>query len=379
MRIGVNTRLLLAGKMDGIGWFTAETLKRIVLSHPEHDFYFFFDRTPDPIFIYSSNVHPVTLCPQARHPILWFLFFEVSVRWALKHYKIDLFLSPECYLSLGSKVPTLMVIHDINYEHTNDNLKPSHQRYMTFFSSKFAHRSTRIATVSEFSKRDIVVTYQIEPSKIDVVYDGAHEGYRPLDSGLKQQTMDTYAHGCPYFIFVGTIIKRKNLAMVLTAFDHYKDRLENDMKLVVVGHKVWWQDELKTAYDQMRHKDDVVFIGRADSDLLVNLMGSAEALVYPSLFEGFGIPIIEAYHAEIPVITSNCTSMPEVAGDAALLVEPTNVDMLTDALLSVSTDNSLREDLVSKGRLQREKFSWDKTAELLWESMMKTMKTDVKE
>jgi glycosyltransferase involved in cell wall biosynthesis len=372
MRIGVNTRLLLAGKMDGIGWFTAETLRRIVQGHPEHDFYFFFDRKPDPVFLYAANVHPVVLCPQARHPVLWFLFFEVSVRWALRHYKIDLFLSPECYLSLGSTVPTLMVIHDINYEHTNDNLKPSHQRYMKYFSPRFAHHSTRIATVSEFSKQDIVDTYKISPDKIDVVYDGAHEGYHPLDSNLRQQIRNQYAQGCPYFIFVGTIIKRKNLATVLTAFDLFKAKNHTDMKLVVVGHKVWWQDELKDAFDRMRYQDSVIFIGRATAELLVNLLGAAEALVYPSLFEGFGIPIIEAFHAEIPVITSNCTSMPEVAGDAAILVEPTDVTMLADALQTVSSNCALRAELVEKGRSQRERFSWDKTSAKLWDSMMKT-------
>lgn len=379
MRIGVNTRLLLAGKMDGIGWFTAETMRRIVQSHPEHDFYFFFDRKPDRGFIFSSNVHPVVLPPQARHPVLWFLFFEVSIRWALKHYKIDLFLSPECYLSLGSKVPTLMVIHDINYEHTKGNLKPSHQRYMNYYSSRFAHHSTRIATVSEYSKQDIVDTYHVSANKIDVVYDGAHEGYHPLDKALRQQIRDQYAQGCPYFIFVGTIIKRKNLATVLTAFDHFKAQSRSDMKLVVVGHKVWWQDELKEAYDQMKYQESVIFIGRAAADTLVNLMGAAEALVYPSFFEGFGIPIIEAFQAEVPVITSNCTSMPEVAGDAAILVEPTNVAMLTDALHKVSSDDSLRSKLIDAGRRQREKFSWDKTSAALWNSMMKTLENiDVK-
>lgn len=180
MRIAVNTRLLLVGKMDGIGWFTAETLQRIVRTHPEHDFFFFFDRKPDPRFLYGPNVTPVVLCPQARHPVLWYMFFEWSVKHALKRYKIDLFLSPDGYMSLGTKVPTLTVIHDINFEHSKDNLKPSHQKYMTYFSPQFARYSTRIATVSEFSKRDIVATYHIDADKVDVVYDGAHTGYRPM-------------------------------------------------------------------------------------------------------------------------------------------------------------------------------------------------------
>ncbi len=376
MRIAVNTRLLLAGKMDGIGWFTAETVRRIVLAHPEHEFYFFFDRKPDAQFCFAPNVYPITLCPQARHPILWYLFFEVSIRHALKKYKIDLFLSPEGYMSLGTNVPTLMVIHDINFEHSKDYLKPSHQKYMTYFTPQFARYCSRIATVSEFSKQDIVATYHIEPEKIDVVYDGAHEGYHPLNAAQQQETRNKYADGKRYFIFISTIIKRKNLATLLTAFDKFKQSDVEDMKLVVVGQQVWWQDELKHAYDTMQHKDDVLLVGRAEPEVLSRLLASATALVYPSLFEGFGIPILEAFHAETPVITSNCTSMPEVAGNAAILIEPTDVDALCGALSKVAFDPELCADLIARGREQRKKFSWDITAEKLWQSMMKTYSTN---
>ena len=377
MRIGVNTRLLLAGKMDGIGWFTTETLRRIVMAHPEHEFYFFFDRKPDPQFICSTNVHPVVLCPQARHPILWYIFFQRSIPRALKRYKIDLFLSPDGYMSLNTKVPTLTVIHDLNFEHSPDNLKPSHQRYMTYFSPQFARYSTRIATVSEYSKQDIVSTYHIDPNKVDVVFDGAHKGYHPLSLSEQQQTREQYAGGCHYFIFISTIIKRKNLATLLTAFDKFKQSDSENTKLLVVGHRVWWKDELAKAYERMLHKEDVVFIGRAEPNILANLLGSAMALVYPSLYEGFGIPILEAFEAEVPVITSNCTSMPEVAGNAAMLVEPTNVDALKDALVQMSINPALREQLVAKGRIQRTRFSWDITADHLWQSMVKTIEQTV--
>ena len=377
MRIGVNTRLLLSGKMDGIGWFTAETLRRIVLAHPEHDFFFFFDRTPDHTFIFSSNVHPIILCPQARHPILWYIFFQRSIPRALKRHKIDLFLSPDGYMSLNTKVPTLTVIHDLNFEHSPDNLKPSHQRYMTYFSPQFARYSTRIATVSEYSKQDIVNTYHIEADKIDVVYDGAHEGYHPLSPSEQRLTREQYAGGNRYFIFISTIIKRKNLATLLTAFDQFKQDDHEGTKLLVVGHRVWWKDELAKAYEQMSHKEDVVFLGRTEPEKLIRLLGSAIALVYPSLYEGFGIPIIEAFQAEVPVITSNCTSMPEVAGDAAILIEPTDTDAMSNALTRVANDSNLRNQLLSEGRSRRTLFSWDKTATLLWESMAKTYEQSV--
>ena len=372
MRIAVNTRLLLPGKLDGIGWFTAETLRRIVKAHPEHEFFFLFDRKPDPQFLYAPNVHPLVLCPQARHPVLWYMFFQWSTRWTLRKYKMDLFLSPDGYSVLDTRVPTLTVIHDINFEHSRDYLRPSHQRYMSYFSPQFARYSTRIATVSEFSKKDIAETYHISPDKIDVVYDGAHNDYRPLSHEEQALTREHFTQGHPYFLFVSTIIKRKNLTTLLLAFDRFKETDTQDTKLVVVGHRVWWKDELKAAYDNMRHPEDVLFVGRAESTELARLMGSAIALAYPSLFEGFGIPILEAFHAETPVVTSNCTSMPEVAGDAALLVEPTSVEALTEALQRLATDKALRQELIARGREQRKLFSWDITADLLWQSMMKT-------
>lgn len=373
MRIGVNTRLLLAGKMDGIGWFTYETLRRIVCDHPEHDFYFFFDRKPAPSFRFTSNVHPVRLRPPARHPILWCLFFDVSMRIALRKYKIDFLFSPECYIPLHLKIPTLSVIHDLNYEHSKGNLKPSHQVYMDFFSHRFAKYSTRVATVSEYSKSDIVDTYHVSPEKIDVVYNGANEGYHPLTPVQKQLIRQRYCQGSEYFIFIGTILKRKNLATLLKAFDLFKETDTKGIKLVVAGNRVWWQDELAEAYDNMQFQQDVIFLGRVSQDDLFNLLGASLAMVYPSLFEGFGIPIVEAFYAEVPVITSNCTSMPEVAGDAAILVDPLDVNGLADSMTRLATDVPFRDMLISKGREQRLRFTWTKTAERLWESMMNSI------
>lgn len=373
MRIAVNTRLLLPGKLDGIGWFTAESVKRIVVSHPEHEFFFLFDRKPSPQFIFGPNVTPVVLCPQARHPILWRIFFEISVTWALRRYKIDLFLSPDGWMSLRTKVPTLTVIHDLNFEHSSDYLRPSHQRYMTRFFPRFARKATRIATVSEFSKQDIVETYGVDSKKIDVVYDGAHSFYRPISDDEKKLIRQKYTDGKPFFIYVSTISRRKNLTNILLAFDKFKDaHRDSQQQLLVVGSRYWWQDELASAFDSMRHQSDVRFVGHAESDVLAQLMGASTALVYTSLFEGFGIPIIEAFCAETAVITSDVTSMPEVAGDAALLVDPLSVDAIADAMSRIEGDEALRTSLIEKGRARKELFSWNRTASLLWDSLMKT-------
>ena len=372
MRIAVNTRLLIKGKMDGIGWFTAETMRRIVVAHPEHTFYFLFDRKPSPDFLFGPNVVPVMLCPQARHPVLWYMFFEWAVPLAIKKYKIDLYLSPDGMMPQCPKVPTLSVIHDLNFEHSPDNLKPSHQRYMTHYFPRFARQATRIATVSEYSKHDIVDTYVVDASRIDVVYDGAHDSYRPHTDAEKQSIRERFTGGAPYIIFVSTILKRKNLANLLLAFDKVKDMEPDSLKMVVVGGKVWWQDELAAAYDGRKYRADGIMPGRVEPEDLAGLVSASEVLVYPSYFEGFGIPILEAMYAETAVVCSRTTSMPEVGGDAVLYINPSSPDDIAHAIRKLR-DGSARSELIEKGRLQREKFSWDRTANLLWTSMMRTV------
>lgn len=374
MRIAVNTRLLLHDRLDGIGWFTAETARRMVLAHPEHEFFFFFDRKPHPEFLFADNVTPVVLCPQARHPVLWYLYFEWSTQMALKRYKIDLYLSPDGMMPLHPKVPTLNVIHDLNFEHASGNLKASHQRYMSHYFPLFARNATRLATVSSYSKKDIAETYGIPAEKIDVVYDGAHSNYRPHSDDEKEAIRQRFTNGHPFVIFISTILKRKNLANLLLAFDKVKeDKSNEDLKLVVVGSRVWWQDELESAWNGMKHQSDVIFPGRVEPNDLSALLSAAEMLVYPSYFEGFGIPILEAMYAETAVIASRTTSMPEVGGDAVLYIDPSDIDDIAHAI-SRLRDKTLRQEFIEKGRLQRQKFSWEITANLLWDSMMKTIK-----
>lgn len=367
MTIGVNARLIIEGKMDGIGWFSYQTLRLMVQQHREHRFILFFDRKPTVDICSEGNVEQVVLHPPARHPVLWYLFFEVSLRRALRRYRCDLLLSPDGFLPLQNRIPSVAVIHDLNFEHQSGNLKRSHQRYMSHFFPRFAHCATRIATVSDYSRHDIAATYHLPIEKIDVVYDGAHDAYRPLGLEEQQAVREQYTNGRRYLIFVSTILKRKNLSTLLQAYDRVREH--HDVALVVVGRRVWWQDELQQAYDTMRHGGDVLFLGHTSTIELSRLLAAAEMLVYPSLFEGFGIPVLEAFHAETAVVASNTTSLPEVTGDAALLVDPTNPLMMADAIERLLTHPQLRQDLIARGRSQRQRFGWDKTAAALWKSI----------
>lgn len=374
MRIGVNTRLLLKGKLEGIGWFTMQTLERIVKAHPEHEFYFFFDRPYDSSFLFADNVKPVVLSPKARHPVLFYMWFEWSIPYALKKYKIDLFLTPDGFSSLTTKVPTCLVIHDLAFEHYPEHLKLSHRFYWRQYSPKFARKATRIVTVSNYTKDDIVKHYGINADKIDVAHNGAHKEYRPLSWEEKEATKEKYADGCEYFVFAGALHPRKNILNLLKAFIAFKKRQRSNMKLVIVGRFAWKYDEVMEMKDEMPFKEDVKWVGYMDVEELSKIIGGAYAMVYASLFEGFGIPILEALKCDVPAIVSNTSSMPEVAGDAGLLVDPNDVDDIAAKMQEIYKDETLRAKLIAEAPKQVEKYTWDSAAEILWDSMMKCLK-----
>lgn len=374
MNIAVNTRLLIKNRLDGIGWFTYESLKRITTQHPEHRFYFIFDREYDPSFLFSDNITPVVLYPQARHPLLYYTWFEMAIPKLLKNLNPDLFFSPDGFLSLKTPVKSMTVFHDLNFEHYPEDIPYWTRRYYRHYFPKYAAKAVRIATVSTFSKNDIVDQYGVNPDKIDVVYDGWNELYIPLNKVQKTHYREKFTKGKPYFIFIGTLHPRKNLVNLFKAFDLFKKSNPSDVKLLIVGAKKWWTGDIDTAYNRMNFSDDVIFTGRMNIDDLTGALGAALALTYVSYFEGFGIPIVEAFQCDVPVITSNVTSMPEVAGDAAIYVDPFSPESIAEALYKAYQYESIRNDLAARGRKRKDLYSWQKTADRLWESIEKAVK-----
>lgn len=375
LRIAVNTRLLLKNKLEGIGWFTFETLKRICNKHREYEFIFIFDRPYDDSFIFSDNITPVVIGPQARHPILFYLWFEFSIPKVLKKYKADIFISPDGYLSLRTKVKSLAVIHDLNFEHYPKALNFSSRLYYKTFFPKFAQKAERIATVSEYSKNDINKLYGINKEKIDVVYNGANEIFSDISKIRKAEVKKQISDSQDYFVYVGALHPRKNLSRLFKAFDNYKKKTNSKTKLVIVGKKMFGNAEMEEVYNKMNYKDEVNFLGYVETKFLGEVLASAKALVYVPVFEGFGIPIVEAFACKTAVITSNVTSMPEVAGDAAILVNPFEINEITDAMIQIE-DVDFRKSLLEKSEKQLQKFSWDKSAERLWTSVEKIIFQD---
>lgn len=372
--IAVNTRLLQKGKLEGIGWFTFETLKRITQNHPEHTFYFLFDRPYHLDFKFASNVHMVWFPPPTRHVFLFFPWFEVFIPIYLKWIKADVFLSPDGSMSLLSNVPTVNVIHDINFHHHPEQLPGIWRWYYNTFFPRYARKAKRIATVSEYTKNDLVNSYGITANKIDVTFNGVNSAYRPLGIEKDTETRQKYSGGSDYFLFIGLIIPRKNLLNLMKAFEMFRAQHPSNMKLIVVGSRKWWDASHEEVYAQHSFKEDIIFLGRMQADELHHLLSAAFALTFVPFFEGFGIPVLEAFQCGTPVITSNITSLPEVAGDAALLADPYSPEQIAQAMMQLVNDENLRHQLIQKGKIRALNFSWDKTADILWNCIEKALK-----
>lgn len=373
MLIAVNARLLQKGKLEGIGWFTHEMLSRITRNHPEHQFLFLFDRPYADEFIFSENVTPLVISPPTRHPVLWYVWFEWMIPRVLKKYNADLFLSPDGYLSLSSNVKQLAVIHDINFAHRPQDLPWLMAKYYNFFFPKFAKRACRIATVSKYSKTDISQSYGISSDLIDVVYNGVNERYQPTSEEEKERTRQKITSGSPYFLSIGSLHPRKNIDGLLRAYDEFRNAGNTEAKLVIAGGELFKTAEIRKTLECMRFKNEVIFTGRLSVEDLHQLLGAALALTFVSFFEGFGIPVLEAMRTGVPVICSNTSSLPEVGGEAVLFVDPFDGRQITAAMQRIADDENLRVELIAKGHVQQGKFSWDRTAARLWESIQQCL------
>jgi len=370
MIIAINTRLLLKNKLEGIGRFSFEILKRITNEHKEHTFIFFFDRKYDESFIFSDNIIPVVLFPPARHPFLWYWFFEISISTALKKYKADIFITTDGWLSLKTKVKTLQVLHDLHFDNYPEFLPYLTRKYYQYFFPKFIKKANRIITVSNFCKLEISEKYNIELENIDVVYNSTRENYLPINEEEKKQVRNKYTEGQLYFLFIGPIHLRKNLNNAIKAFSIYKRNCNDKSKLVVTGSHMW--RSLRNT-KQFEINDDVVFTGYLSNHELYKVTSAAICLLYVSYYEGFGMPILEAMSCNVPVITSNRSAMPEVAGDAAIVINPENIDAIADAMINIRENSKAKDNMLIKGQINLKRFSWELSSNHFWNSILKTI------
>ncbi len=362
--VAINTRHWIPGKMEGVGRFEMNIAVQLSLQHPEVDFHWLFDRKPPINIAVPSNVTLHSIMPQARHPLLIKWWYNVSIPRLLRKIKADVFLSADNIASLRAPCRTITVIHDIYFEHNSESFP---RRYLKFYrknTPKFLGKTDKIITVSEFSKRDIISKYGITEEKISVIPNGVMSHFKPLKDEQKDEIRNRLSRGKPYFFVLGSIHPRKNVDKTIEAFLLFRQKTKCTYPLVISGRPLW-----KNGGGLSRlipPSDDVVFTGYCTDEELGNLMASAFAILFFSKFEGFGVPIIEAFQSGIPVAASNVSALPEIAGNAALMADPESVDSMSGAIELLWKDELLRKSLIEKGFERAKSFSWGKSAEILW-------------
>lgn len=373
LKIAINARLLRKDKLDGIGWVTFNILKLIVRNNPNVKFDFLFDSGVDKDFLFAENVDGINIFPPAKHAILNLAWFEIGVKRFLKKQKPDLFFSPDGILCLGWEGKQVGIIHDLNFLHRPKDLSFANRTYYNYFFPKYAQKAHKLMTVSEYSKQDIIKHYHITPDKIDVIKLGINSFFQKITARQIKDIRDEISKGKPYFLFVGTLHPRKNIINLLRAFEVFKTETNSELKLILAGQEMYKTGEMHYEHHSMRFRGDVIFTGRLSNEKLVRIYNGAFALTFVPFFEGFGLPLIEAMKCGIPIISSDTTSLPEVAQEAAIYVNPSNISEIKDAMIKLYTSPTLRQKLVEAGNIISHQYSWEKCASQVWNHLVSTM------
>ncbi|GAA5224702.1 glycosyltransferase family 4 protein [Membranihabitans marinus] len=365
MRIAINGRVLIKNKLEGVGYFTFEVLKNMVTTYPDNDYLVLFDQKPDKEMLIPGVEYRV-IYPPARHPLLYMIWFEITMPFYLSQWDADIFLSLDGFCSLYTKVPTVLCIHDLAYLHYPTYIPSRALWYYRNFQEKFAHKAKQIITVSEFSKQDLIQQYGLSNFKIDVVYNGSRFEKKQIE--IDENVLSKYkVTADKYFIYTGSIHPRKNIELLIDAFNRFCEKDESGLyHLVLVGRNAWMTDDIMKMAKESKFADRIIFTGYLDDVSLWSLLCRATALCYISNWEGFGVPLLDAMHAKTAIICSNTTSLPEVAGSAAVLVDPQNPDQVSEAMYDLSTQPDLRRKLVEEGQIQKLKFSWLNTSKNIY-------------
>lgn len=322
--------------------------------------------------VYSNCAHPefagsivkeITLAPPGYiPPVIWdqFVFPHAAVPIAARGVKPDVMLYTNNIMSVIPPAPSVVTIYDMLPFILPGSFVPAHGLYQRTYFRYAVNKAKKIITTSESSKKDICGILSVPSDKVTVV---------PLASFLEAKTgsspavlREKFGIDKPFIFYAGAIHPRKNVSKLVEAFAELKKGAGAGYKLVIAGTFRWMKAKAIDAKALEKVKDDVIFTGAVSDDDLAGLYGACAVFVYPSLYEGFGLPVLEAMSAGAPVVTSNLSSLPEVAGDAAILVDPSDVCSISEGIARVISDPGLGADLSRRSKERASLFSWEKTA-----------------
>lgn len=284
----------------------------------------------------------------------------------IKNIGIDVFHEPTFVAPYFKKCPTVITIHDLSYKLLPDCYTLRNRLYLEWLMERSINSSDKIIAISENTKKDLLLNYRIKEEKVKVVYEGVDEVFCPvadLNDGSIDMVKAKYGIKGDFILMVSLISPRKNMVNLIRAFSMLKKKRRISHQLVIVGKKGWLYKEVFEEAVASGYEKDIIFCNFVPQYDLVSLYNAAAVFVYPSLYEGFGLPLLEAMACDCPVVASNCSSIPEVCADAALLVDPHDPAAFADALFRILFDMALRRSLIEKGRARVSVFSWEKTAE----------------
>ncbi len=358
MRIGIDARLAHY-RQAGISRYTLQLIEGLARCNTQHEDEFVIlqsIKSREPI-LDRPNFSLRRLVTPSHHR-----FEQLLLPLELSTVRLDVLHSPDFVPPFKRKFRSVITIHDLAFMLYPHFLTKDAARYYGQIDQAVKSADAIIA-VSQATKKDIVSLLGVPESKVTVIYEAASPSFRPLKMpDLVQRVRERFGVFSDFILFVNTIEPRKNVPMLLKAFRRLLDNYHPDVKLLLAGEKGWLYDEVFRLSTALNLAEDVIFLGRVSTEELLWLYNTARMLVAPSLYEGFGLTPLEAMACGTPVVVSNVSSLPEVVGDAGLLVNPNDDDALAVAMWRLLSEPELRECLIQKGFKRAAFFSWDKAA-----------------
>ncbi|GKX67815.1 glycosyltransferase family 4 protein [Inconstantimicrobium mannanitabidum] len=291
----------------------------------------------------------------------------------VKSYSIDV-LHTQYYSPIIKNCKLVVTIHDVSFIHYPECFNTMELIRNRLWIRNAAKRADSILTVSEYSKQDIVKQFGVNDNKVHVTYLAPSGIFRELEDKDVEQAKEKFKIDAPYILAVGNLQPRKNLVTLINSYVKIKSSDINfKHKLVIVGKKAWKYDAIFSTLNSHNLSDDIILTDYVSEEDLVRLYNGADVFIYPSIFEGFGLPVIEAMACGTPVITSNTTSLPEVVDDAAILIDPYNQEEIVSKIEALCMDNQLKNELRGKGLKRAKLFSWETTAKKVMDVYKFTM------
>ncbi|MFA6963140.1 MAG: glycosyltransferase family 1 protein [Patescibacteria group bacterium] len=354
MIIGVDTREL-GERKTGKGWYVYHVLKRMLERDHENTYLLYSNKEID--FPHFKNAKLVKV---ESGGIGW--HFKVNSR--LGKDGVDLYWAPTSPIVPAiAKIPTVHTIHDLSnliFPQTHTWKGILVDKIFTYWAVK---RTKKVITISEATQKDILSFYPFAKGKIEITPLGFDQAFKPMTDSEIAPILAEDKLKPGYILFVGTLEPRKNIETILGAFAKLDPKTQEAHPLIICGKKGWLYENIFAKVDQLNLKDKVKFLEHKGLRELPALYNGASVFVFPSLYEGFGLPPLEAMACGKAVIVSNVSSLPEVVGDAGILIEPKDADNLAQNITKILSDNNYRQDLEQRGLRRAKEFSWEKTAD----------------